>query len=313
MSRLKTNKSSETQAQASVALEKVSELQVGNCLRTPQHALATKAPRKPKTKWIFKQFSRFPAEIRLRIWRYMIVPRTVRAVWDHESSESDGKCMFRLRGGRVPSVLHINSESRHEAKKHYCLVRSDMPKDGAYWGIRKERQIFIDYTIDTIYFVGKFPSGPEFLEWIRNLNKGYGLNQKQVLRQIALPFYSIQKLASFSRMDFIYNLVAQHPHLQEILIVFEHSSFGFDRRPDKYRFVFPSHLSSKFPKTKRAELQSQRFKLETKKILAGYWIKPKGTTENLKAFKKFKERYPEWQPPVFKMVALKKKTTMLPT
>jgi hypothetical protein len=222
--------------------------------------------------------------------------------------------MFRLRGGKVPHVLYINRESREEALKQYCLVRSDMPKYGEYFGKRRRSKIFINYTTDTIYFVGGFPSGIEFNIWLRTLNKNTGIDstmnitprRKSAILQIALPFATIQHLSSRSRLDFIYSLACQHPQLKEILIVHASASFYSDKSPERFKFISAKGWQLQRLGTTGVVLRESKLMSKMRHVLGNFWGKPKGLKENLDALKKFKKRNPEWKHPRFRIVSLKK-------
>lgn len=62
----------------------------------------------------FTLFRKLPPELRIRIWRYSIEPRFV-------------GLRFNKTRFKIPSILHANSESRYESKKHLWTLQ-----EGAY-------------------------------------------------------------------------------------------------------------------------------------------------------------------------------------
>ncbi|RYP68832.1 hypothetical protein DL771_006450 [Monosporascus sp. 5C6A] len=82
----------------------------------------------------FARFPELPAELRLRIWEYMLAPRIVQVTCVESSSSSPSsrrERSFRREGGaqgewqeqqQVPVLLHVNRETRALALSHYELA-----------------------------------------------------------------------------------------------------------------------------------------------------------------------------------------------
>ncbi|RYP08377.1 hypothetical protein DL764_001946 [Monosporascus ibericus] len=79
----------------------------------------------------FAPFPSLPAELRLRVWEYMLAPRIVQVTCVESSSPSPSSRRERREGGaqgerreqeQVPVLLHVNRETRALALSHYELA-----------------------------------------------------------------------------------------------------------------------------------------------------------------------------------------------
>ncbi|RYO90075.1 hypothetical protein DL763_005442 [Monosporascus cannonballus] len=78
----------------------------------------------------FAPFPELPAELRLRVWEYMLAPRIVQVACVESSCPSrEGRGIGRRGGGgargeqqQVPVLLHVNRETRALALSHYELA-----------------------------------------------------------------------------------------------------------------------------------------------------------------------------------------------
>lgn len=110
--------------------------------------------KEPKTLRRFKFFPKLPTEIRLMIWDFCLPgPRVV--------DVKIRRCFFRASTRKVfklprfissldhPAILHICSESRLLALKHYKLAFPNTMKTKAE---TSPARIYIDFSIDTVWF-----------------------------------------------------------------------------------------------------------------------------------------------------------------
>ncbi|KAG4417528.1 hypothetical protein IFR04_009340 [Cadophora malorum] len=216
---------------------------------------------KPKSKSIhnptkfnkFHQFSKFPPEIRLKIWRCMMRTRAIRAEYQNIESELVHPDMrlsrYVLDAGAVPAALHVCSESRQETKKNYTLIKSRLPvkpleKDGERLPPgaepRKmpkwlEAQIWVNVDIDIFFFVN-FPSTNEFLTYFRRISKPSigGLPLDTPIKHIALVGVDTQRFRTSGRTDLFYSLCMEHTRLETINIVMDNSKYRVDPKPESY-------------------------------------------------------------------------------
>lgn len=71
----------------------------------------------------FHQFSKLPAEIRLKIWKlHLRVPRRIEFTPWYTGDKRDSKC----RGGESPTLLKVNQESRRESRNFYGRFFGDI-------------------------------------------------------------------------------------------------------------------------------------------------------------------------------------------
>jgi hypothetical protein len=142
----------------------------------------------------FPSFKKLPVELRMKIWRYAIVPRII-----------------GLRGTKVASVLQACSESRSDIEH--------------YWWMSNERMAFIaNPEADLLYFDRKLFSS-DFSYHRDGLNT---LTREKVDKEIVSPiqrvaltlneFSNICTTVCFSHF-LVKELVPQFPNIKELVII----------------------------------------------------------------------------------------------
>lgn len=123
--------------------------------------LATSPPASPSASppASFSQFLNLPAELRLKIWDYLIQPRII-VTCCFKRDEGLDKRRQELeqrttRGNAVPVLLKINRESRAEGLKHYELAfRWNISKLISDTPVSKPAQVYFNFKLDALYLTG---------------------------------------------------------------------------------------------------------------------------------------------------------------
>ncbi|KAI1496772.1 hypothetical protein F5X99DRAFT_399142 [Biscogniauxia marginata] len=111
---------------------------------------------KPQGLTTFTKFNELPPELRIKIWQHaMPEARTVIVkspfTRNQQTPKSLDEAIIQTRDNQktwqsttqIPALLHVNSEARYEALKHYTLS----------FGVgNKEARIYVDFSRDTIFF-----------------------------------------------------------------------------------------------------------------------------------------------------------------
>ncbi|KAH7346729.1 hypothetical protein BKA65DRAFT_503110 [Rhexocercosporidium sp. MPI-PUGE-AT-0058] len=213
----------------------------------------SKGPPNPTRFTKFHQFKKIPPEIRLKIWRYTMRPRVIRAEYQNIDSELVHKDVrlsrYVLDAGPVPTALRVNSESRQEALKFYNLVKAKLPvktleRDGERLppGAQPPKmpawldvKIYVNPSSDVFFFVN-FPSTLEFLTYFRRISRPSigGIPLNNPIKHIALVGEDTQRFRTSGRTDLFYLLCMEHPKIQTINIVLDNSKFREDPKPETY-------------------------------------------------------------------------------
>lgn len=113
----------------------------------------------------FHLFPRLPTEIRLMIWEFSIVKRTIIANYEGERFQLAGKDItdplphsLRNTTPLIPPILHVNREAREVGLKYYELAYwvTYAPKErdwkrGCWRKGRRERLYYFHYGLDEIH------------------------------------------------------------------------------------------------------------------------------------------------------------------
>lgn len=125
-------------------------------------------------------------------------PRVIRAKWkDETTANGDYKTIYHLQGGPVPSLLHVNRESRFEVLKLYNVVYSHTPLTGK---IFREDFIYVNFSIDTIY-VTRIIDTVGFQSWIRRLCSKHQGDAQPQLRYLAFDSEKFNNLFRYSSIS----------------------------------------------------------------------------------------------------------------
>lgn len=89
----------------------------------------------------FSLFSKFPIEIRLKIWKLAPEARIIEVLFQGDHRKR--KYKFYAAGGNVPALLHVNHEARIEGLQLYKEAF------GSKWALNK---VYFDYEIDALSF-----------------------------------------------------------------------------------------------------------------------------------------------------------------
>jgi hypothetical protein len=122
---------------------------------------------------IFTCFPDLPIEIRLKIWKHASeIPRTIELCITRES-ESD----LAINGNhKSPVVLHVSTESREEAMKHYTLCRQRrLPnRDPAEFQLHRRGQMYVNFNSDCFRITNdSFFSPPSIFEELTSTRPSY--------------------------------------------------------------------------------------------------------------------------------------------
>lgn len=273
----------------------------------------------------FPQFRKLPPELRLRIWALMMQPRIIHAKWAtvlvKKAKGEEGEKwlpLYFLTAGPVPQLLRINQETRHEAKKHYSLIRSRLPykpqdKPGGKLPPGKtvrvpkwtQDKIWVNSTIDTLYAVN-FPSTSEFTDWFRSLSspKIGGLALARPIKNIALIVTVAQRLRNSGRTNVFYHLCMEHPELESITIVFDNSNFESDGRPHTYSFR-PLAPKEQGDNRQGGTNGNNVVRKEIENIFERFWL-GKPNIKDCDKWMTWRERHPNWREPEVHMVKISK-------
>jgi hypothetical protein len=252
----------------------------------------------------FHPFPKLPIELRLRIWNLTMEPRVIRAKWDNDFDDKDCKQIYVLAAGPVPRALLASKESRDEAKRRYCLVKSRLPFHSRY--SCEENSIWINLDIDTIYFVN-FPATKSFLSWMRRVsNKRTGGAHKSI-KHIAIHAGVLDRLKRLPNLPdktgFIYQLVAEHPSLTDIAIMLDNSKFEDDPHPHFYTITEAKQLGSS---KGGGRWGNRRVRSKMDELFGAFFTQPKATGKEFEMLKEFRENNPEWTEPTFPMMSISK-------
>lgn len=114
--------------------------------------------------------------------------------------------LFRIRRHKVPSVLHINQESRKEALKHYKL----------HFGAPSHAQrVYFNFSLDTLFIDSSFNRGVEETEEVLYTPKSKGR-----LREIQYEYENLRYLAVSLKWleDDFYTRLAKFDNLQVLTL-----------------------------------------------------------------------------------------------
>ena len=150
----------------------------------------------PASSEAFIYFSELPIELRMKIFRHAILPRTVAFILTKSNPQ------LRALKGPQPALLHVNSESRHEALRTYQTLDLD-----AYF----QPHLYFNFDMDTLYFSNWYELEFFLLHAKRNVTrqvKSLNLSAKAIctrgpvsnfFHQLAVDiFYAFQYLENFT-------------------------------------------------------------------------------------------------------------------
>jgi hypothetical protein len=233
-------------------------------------------------------------------------PRVIRAKWENDFNGIYCKQIYLLAAGPVLPALHVNKESRNEAKRKYSLVKSRLPFVANH--PCDPHSIWVNLDTDTIYFVN-FPATATFLSWMRRFtNKRTGGANKNI-KHIAIHACVLDRLTNIPNLphktDFIYQLVAEHPTLTDITIMLDNSMFEDDSRPQAFTIVDAKPLGSQNKGGGRWGNRKVRSKMTALFDTFFTQVRASGRTE-WEIYRKFRENNPQWVEPSFPMMTITK-------
>lgn len=226
--------------------------------------------------------------------------------------------LYILVAGPVPSLLTVCQETRHEAKKHYSLVRSKLPyKSQNQEGerpapgkiVRKpkwaEQKIWVNPMIDTLYLVN-FPSMVDFLNWFRCLSspKVGGLPLSRPIKNIAFNGTVVQRLRNTGRTNVFYHLCMKHPRLESITIVFDNSAFESGDKPHLYSFKLLPPMKEGDNRT-GGTYGKKEIRKQIESIFQGFWV-GKSNIKDCDQWQAWRKRNPGWKEPEVNMMKINK-------
>lgn len=114
----------------------------------------------------FPQFAQLPAELRLKIWTYLIQPRIVVASClqrDDRLAHRQHELQRRTHGTAAPVLLRVNHEARHLALGHYeqtfgwriSRLLSDTP-------VSRPPLVWFNFAMDALYLTGELEAYDEY-------------------------------------------------------------------------------------------------------------------------------------------------------
>ncbi|KAE9365987.1 hypothetical protein N431DRAFT_430167 [Stipitochalara longipes BDJ] len=259
----------------------------------------------------FHRFPKLPIELRLRIWNLTMEPRVIKAKWDNEFTARSVCQFYFLTAGPSPKALHACKESREEAKRKYCFVKSHLPfRDRVIHHHRpwEQKAIWINFDIDTLYFVN-FPTTEDFLSYMRRLSKEKIGGANQNIKYIAIPASVLDRLKAPrpglpNRLLFFYRLVLDQPSLEKIIIMLDNSKFEDEKRPENYSLSRPSFLENGRGGGRWGSKQVRR---QMNLLFDEFFINPKVEGQVVESFRKFKDNNPDWALPNFIQLSITKK------
>ena len=238
-------------------------------------------------------------------------PRVIKAKWDNYCSENDNCQVYVLTAGPAPRALHACKESREEAKRKYCFVKSHLPFTDRIKYEHKpwaKNSIWINFDIDTLYFVN-FPPTIDFLSYMRRLSKkrigGADNNIKYIAFQASLLHrLGYPRPGLPNRLPFFYRLVSDHLSIEKIIIMLDNSKFEDEKHPQNYSLSRPSIIGKNSKGGGR--WGSKEVRQEMRLLFAKFFTEPKGEGLEIDSFKKFKDKNPDWVLPTFTMLSITK-------
>ncbi|KAK6585863.1 hypothetical protein PZA11_000920 [Diplocarpon coronariae] len=269
---------------------------------------------------LFPQFPKLPPELRVRIWRALMLPRIIRGKWQSRRFRNINVSIYVLYAGAVPVTLSVDSESRFESQKHYSLVRCLLPlrplpseeRDGEKLAPAPRQKylfevasIWINCNIDTCFF-HNLPSNFEFLSWLRRLSKPQvgGLSVANPLRHIALTGAVCEYLRATGRTGVLYSLCMDHPVLETITVVLDNSKFVEDHDPQAYKFRETTSLARE-DRRGGGQWGGWQLRSHVKQMFDKFW---EGNPK-VKGYKKWvawRGINPHWKEPEVRMVSISK-------
>ncbi|KAL2069814.1 hypothetical protein VTL71DRAFT_14493 [Oculimacula yallundae] len=270
----------------------------------------------------FHQFRKIPPEIRLKIWRYTMRPRVIRAEYQNVITSplhSDVRISrMSLDAGPVPAVLGINVESRMEALRFYSLLKAKLPVHSLERAGERlppgakprampkwlDMAIWVNPDIDTVFFVN-FPSTHEFLSYFRRLSRPSvgGLPLERPIKHLALMGTDTQRFRTSGRTDLFYSICMEHKSIRTLNIVLDNSNFREALKPEGYSLwkvdPLPTHSGRGGGLHGGRELRDHCVD-----IFRGFW-EGKKTVKDWEKWVEWKKNNKEWSPPkvMFKRIA----------
>jgi hypothetical protein len=255
-------------------------------------------------------FNRLPIELRLRIWNLTMEPRLICAKWENHIYHDDIVHDYALTAGPVPSALHVCKESRQEAKRKYCLVKSHLPlTEGMKARLPfSARSIWINFAIDTLYFVN-LCAMPNFISYLRRLSKKRVGGANKNIKYIGIPACVLDRIVvpragQPNRLLHFYRLVVEVPSVEKIIIMLDNSRFEDDKNPDHYSLSRPYALSQNGRGGGKWGNSKVRGKMSA--MFDDFFTNLKEDGMEIELFKKYTKDNPEWPLPSFTMLSVRK-------
>ncbi|KAH8646079.1 hypothetical protein BGZ60DRAFT_554822 [Tricladium varicosporioides] len=192
----------------------------------------------------FRNFNKLPPELRIMIWKLATKePRLIRATQLLRSRLylPHPQSLYHLQTTYpTPAILHVSSESRQEALKHYTLVNANL-RCHPYFAVPFFAKVYINFTIDTVYFTNFF-STPEFLFALVELSSFARGSPSKGLPNLAIRSILLPQIVMHSpslqfiqppnapprrqRLPSALSLaVMAHPSITEIKVMLDQSNF----------------------------------------------------------------------------------------
>jgi hypothetical protein len=237
-------------------------------------------------------------------------PRVIRAKWETDFRHEVIIQAFALAAGPAPRALHACKESREEAKRKYCLVRSHLPFTDQIKARLSDsaKSIWLNFDIDTLYFVN-IPAMPSFLSYLRRLSKkrigGADRNIKYIaIHACVLDRLLVPRPGIPSKLLYFYRLVVDVPSIQQIIIMLDNSKFEDDKRPENYSLSRPYSL----PKNSQGggRWGSKKVRDRMSLMFDNFFTKPQGEGMDIEGFEKYRRDNLEWILPSFAMLSITK-------
>jgi hypothetical protein len=219
--------------------------------------------------------------------------------------------VYVLAAGPAPRVLHVCKESRKEAKRKYCFVKSHLPLTER---LKKQhrpsspKSIWINFDIDTLYFVN-MPAILDFLSYLRRLSKKRIGGADKNIKHIAIHACVLDRLLAPhpvlpSKVLYFYRLVVDVPSIEQIIIMLDNSTFEVDKRPQDFSLSRPYALPKNGKGGGRWGNSQVRHKMSLE--FDNFFTKPQREGMDIEGFKKYKKDNPEWVLPNFTMLSITK-------